>query len=152
MGQSLTPSGAPLGGAGAAAPNETADGHEVFVDRRVIAFRVPALRALLTSVWQENGSRMQVLAIHFSTSQQKLLVEVEQAGRRLERQVLSSELLPLIIAYCLGAQIGLPANAEKSVLITTGGAVLDCVIAHGSLPPFRRKRGPAARLMAEWER
>ena len=148
MGQTLPPPG----GAGAAAPDAAAENNAVFVDRRVIAFRAPALRALLASVWQENGSQVQLGAIRFSTSQQKLMVEVEQAGRRLERQVLSSELLPLIIAYCLGAQIGLPANAEKSVLITTGGAVLDCVIAHGSLPPFRRKRGPAARLMGEWER
>lgn len=83
---------------------------------------------------------MQARAIRFSTAQQMLHVEVEQAGRRLERQVLSSELLPLIIAYCIGARIGLPANSEKSVLITTGGAVLDCVLAHGGLPPFRRKR------------
>ena len=148
MDQSLSPPG----GAGAAAPDEAAETSAVFVDRRVIAFRTPALIMLLTSVWQENGSGMQVRAIRFSTSQQKLLVEVEQAGRRLERQVLSSELLPLIIAYCIGARIGLPANAEKSVLITTGGAVLDCVIAHGSLPPFRRKRAHAARLMGEWER
>ena len=147
MGQTLPP----REGAGAAAPDAAAENDAVFVDRRVIAFRAPALCALLTSVWQENGSQVQVGAIRFSTAQQKLMVEVEQAGRRLERQVLSSELLPLIIAYCIGARIGLPANAEKSVLITTGGVVLDCVIAHGSLPPFRRKRGPAARLMGEWE-
>ena len=139
-----------LGGAGAAAPDETADSSAVFVDRRVIAFRAPALSMLLTSMWQENGSGMQVRAIRFSTSQQKLLVEAEQAGRRLERQVLSSELLPLIIAYCIGARIGLPANSEKSVLITTGGAVLDGVISRGGLPPMRRKRAHAARLMGEW--
>ena len=146
MGQTLPP----REGAGPAAPDAAAENNAVFVDRRVIAFQAPALRALLTSVWQENGSQVQVGAIRFSTAQQKLMVEVEQAGRRLERQVLSSELLPLIIAYCLGARIGLPANAEKSVLITTGGAVLDCVLTHGSLPPFRRKRAHAARLMGDW--
>lgn len=147
MDQSLTPSG----GAGAAAPDEPAEYSAIFIDRRVIAFRAPALCALLTSVWQDNGSGMHVRAIRFSTAQQMLHVEVDQAGKRLERLVLSSELLPMIIAYCIGARIGLPVNAEKSVLITTGGAVLDCVIAHGSLPPFRRKRAHAARLMGEWE-
>jgi hypothetical protein len=140
----------PPDGAGAAAPDEPADYSAVFVDRRVIAFRAPALCALLTSVWQDNGSGMHARAIRFSTAQQMLHVEVEQAGRRLGRQVLSSELLPLIIAYCIGARIGLPANAEKSVLITTGGAVLDCVIGHGSLPPYRRTRAQAGRLMGEW--
>jgi len=141
----------PAGRAGAAAPDEPGEYSTVFVDRRVIAFRAPALCALLTSIWQDNGSGMQARAIRFSTAQQMLHVEVEQAGRRLERQVLSSELLPLIIAYCIGARIGLPANSEKSVLITTGGAVLDCVLAHGGLPPFRRKRAHAARLMGKWD-
>ena len=63
----------PPDGAGAAAPDEPADYSAVFVDRRVIAFRAPALCALLTSVWQDNGSGMHARAIRFSTAQQMLV-------------------------------------------------------------------------------
>ncbi len=128
------------------------DDGAVFVDRRVIAFRAAALCQLLTAVWQEAGTGMRARDIRFSTSRQMIHVAVDLLGERLERNLPASELLPLLIAYCLGARIALPSQAEKSVRITSGGVVLDCVIAHGSLPAYRRRRGDHGRVMGEWER
>ncbi len=148
MGHSLTP----LGRAEGEAPRGPPDDGAVFVDRRVIAFRAPALCAILSTVWQDTGAGMRALSLRFSTARQMLHVETDLAGSRIERQVPAGELLPLLIAYCIGARIALPSQAEKSVRITSGGAVLDCVIAHGSLPPFRRQRPDTTRVMGNWER
>lgn len=151
MGHALTPLPPPPPRDGATSGCAGDDG-AVFVDRRVIAFRAPALCAILTAVWQDSGTGMRALSLRFATARQMLHVESDLAGDRVERQVPAGELLPLLIAYCIGARIALPSQAEKSVRITTGGAVLDCVIAHGSLPPFRRQRPDTTRVMGSWER
>jgi hypothetical protein len=130
----------------------TPDDGAVFVDRRVIAFRAEALCDILTIVWSDAGIGLRACAIRFGTARQVLQVEIEMRGERLERQVSAGELLPILIAYCIGARIALPSQAEKSVRITSGGAVLDCVIAHGSLPRFRRRRPETGRVMGDWER
>lgn len=130
-----------------AAPDDGA----VFVDRRVIAFRAAALCELLTAVWHDAGAGMRARSIRFATSRQMIHVVVDVLGERMERNLPASELLPLLIAYCLGARIALPSQAEKSVRVTSGGVVLDCVIAHGSLPAYR-KRPDRGRVMGEWER
>lgn len=130
-----------------AAPDDGA----VFVDRRVLAFRAAALCELLTAVWQESGAGMRATGIRFSTSRQMLHVAVALSGERLERNMPASELLPMLIAWCLGARIALPSQAEKSVRVTSGGVVLDCVIAHGNLPGYRRKTD-RGRVLGEWER
>jgi len=129
----------------------TPDDGAVFVDRRVIAFRAPALCEILSVVWLDAGTGMRATAMRFSTSRQMIHATVDLAGGEMERNLPASELLPLLIAYCLGARIALPSQAEKSVRITSGGAVLDCVTTHGSLPHFRR-RADRGRVMGHWER
>lgn len=128
------------------------DDGAVFVDRRVIAFRGPALCDILSAVWLDAGTGMRAAGIRFSTSRQIVHVTVDLLGERLERNLPASELLPLLIAYCLGARIALPCHAEKSVRVTSGGAVLDCVIAHGTLPSYRRHRPDTSRVLGDWER
>ena len=122
------------------------DDGALFVDRRVLAFRAPALCEILTTVWLDGGTGMQARAIHFLTAGQILRVEVDLNGRLSQRSLRANELLPLLIAWCIGSRIALPSQAEKAVHITSGGAVLDCGITHFSLPRYRRKR------LQEWAR
>ena len=133
-------------------PPRPPDDGVLFVDRRVLAFRGPALLEILTTVWLDGGTGMRALGLRFVTSRQQLLVEVDVLGRRMERTLRAGELLPLLIAYCIGARIALPSHAEKAVRITTGGVVLDCGTTHLSLPPYRRRRPGEPRVMGEWER
>lgn len=128
------------------------DDGALFVDRRVLAFRAPALCEMLTRVWLDGGTGMRALGVRFITSRQMLQVEVDVLGHRMERSLRSSELLPLLIAWCIGARIALPSHAEKTVRITSGGAVLDCGITHLSLPPYRRRKLGEPRVPGEWER
>ena len=128
------------------------DDGALFVDRRVLAFRAPALCEMLTRVWLDSGTGMRALGVRFITSRQMLQVEVDVLGQRMERSLRSSELLPLLIAWCIGARIALPSHAEKTVRITSGGVVLDCGITHLSLPPYRRRKPGEPRVPGEWER
>ena len=132
-------------------PPPPPDDGVLFVDRRVLAFRAPALREILTTVWLEGGTGMRALGLRFFTSRQLLVVEVEALGRRMERNLGAGELLPLLIAWCIGARIALPSHAEKAVRITQGGVVLDCGTTHLSLPPYRRPR-TGARVLGDWSR
>ena len=133
-------------------PPPPPDDGVLFVDRRVLAFRGPALLEILTAIWMDGGTGMRARSLRFITSRQLLLVEVETPGQRLERSLRASELLPLLIAWCIGARIALPSHAEKAVRVTAGGVVLDCGITHLSLPPYRRRRAGEPRVLAEWER
>ena len=128
------------------------DDGALFVDRRVLAFRAPALLEILTAVWTDGGIGVRAVGLRFGTARQILLIEVEQQGQRMERSLRAGDLLPLLIAWCIGARIALPSNAEKAVRITTAGVVLDCGVTHVSLPPYRRRRPGEPRLMGEWAR
>lgn len=133
-------------------PPPPPDDGVLFVDRRVLAFRAPALLEILTAIWSDGGTGMRARSLRFITSRQLLMVGVELAGARTERTLRAGEVLPLLIAWCIGARIALPIHAEKSVRITAGGLVLDCVASHLSVPGFRRRRPGGPRVVGEWER
>lgn len=133
-------------------PPRPPDDGVLFLDRRVLAFRAPALLEILTTVWMDGGVGMRACGLRFITSRQLLLVEVEALGRREERSLRAGELLPLLIAWCIGARIALPSQAEKAVRITAGGVVLDCGTTHLSLPPYHRRRPGEPRVLGEWQR
>ena len=133
-------------------PPRPPDDGVLFVDRRVIAFRAPALLEILTVVWMDGGTGMRARAVRFITSRQLLQVDVDMHGARAERSMRAGDILPVLIAWCIGARIALPSQAEKAVRVTAGGVVLDCGITHLSLPPYRRRRPGEPRVLAEWER
>ena len=132
------------------APGAPEDG-AVFLDRRVLAFSASALCEALTAIWQGAGTGMRAVGVRFSTARQMIHVEVEMGRERLERPLRASELVPLLIGFCMGARVALPSRATKSVRVTSGGVVLDCIM-HGGLPEYRRPRGDAARVLGDWGR
>lgn len=133
-------------------PPPSPDDGVLFVDRRVLAFRTPALLEILTAIWTDGGAGMRARSVRFNTSRQILTVEVDGPGHSVKRTLRAGDLLPLLIAWCIGARVALPIHAEKSVRITPGGVVLDCVASHLSLPTFRRRRPGGPRVVGEWER
>jgi len=131
-------------------PRAPEDG-ALLIDRRVLAFRAPALLEILNAVWAEGGTGMRARGLRFITSRQLLLVEMGAPGGD-ERSLRAAELLPLLIAWCIGARIALPSQAEKTVRITSGGAVLHCCVTHLAVPRYRRRGPGGPRALAEWER
>lgn len=128
------------------------DDGALFVDRRVLAFRGPALLEILSTIWMEAGLGVRAQGLRFITSRQILTVEVDVLGNRQQRNLGAADLLPLLIAWCIGARIALPRHAEKAVRITAGGVVLDCGVTHLSLPAYRRRRPGEPQVMGEWAR
>lgn len=119
---------------------EPPDDGVLFVDRRVLAFRAPALLEILNAVWADGGTGMRARGLRFLTSTQQLMIDVQIERRRSERSMKAGELLPLLIGWCIGARVALPSMAEKSVRITPGGVVLDCCTSHLGMPEYRRLR------------
>jgi hypothetical protein len=118
----------------------TVDPEAVLVDRRVLAFRPASLIAAV------EGPGRARLDLPKPAIQRAELIPAEQIvrfhfGEPPDVQCRSfgcQELGALLIAYCIGVRVPLPARAAKAVTITSWGVVLDFVLSFLEPPRWER--------------
>ena len=124
----------------------------IFVDRRALAFKERGLCDALNALWKENSTGVRAAGAKFLTAQQQVVLTLN-VGEQVERRTLgAAELAPLLIGYCIGARLPLPASAVKTVTVNPAGVLLDFMLVYTTMPPYRGMKTPSARVLGEWTR
>ncbi len=134
---------------GAVAPDPDA----ALMDRRILAFRPPCLVAAMEGVGRAWLSLPEASILQAEPVPAEQLVQFHFSGLKgVESCSLGGqELGAMLIAYCIGARVPLPARAaSKTVSVTHWGVVLDFVIAFTAPPRWERPSGMLRRVKGEW--
>lgn len=138
------------------APADDAEGGlqegAIFVDRRALAFKERALCGALNALWKENSTGVRAAGAKFLTAQQQVILTLNVGEQTEHRTLGAAELAPLLIGYCIGARLPLPASAVKTVTVNPGGVMLDFMLAYSTMPAYRGMKTPSARVLGEWTR
>lgn len=124
----------------------------IFVDRRALAFKERALCGALNALWKENSTGVRAAGAKFLTAQQQVILTLNVGDQTEHRTLGAAELAPLLIGYCIGARLPLPASAVKTVTVNPGGVLLDFMLAYTTMPAYRGMKTPSARVLGEWTR
>ena len=123
------------------------------VDHRVILFRRPALCDAFTRSVHARftaATRPVVTAEPVPTRQAVRFVTEGDAGCSIELG--ADDLISLMIGYCVGVRIPIPARASKTVHITPQGVTIEFRSIFKALPSFDPARKREVKANGEWAR
>lgn len=128
------------------------DPEAVLVDRRVLAFRPGCLAAVMESVGRLRHGlpRAAITLVEPLPAEQAVRFHFGKGEAAKSRDFSAQDLGVLLIAYCIGAHVPLPAKAAKAVSVTYSGVILDFVIAFAAPPAWQRPTNMPSRVKGEW--
>jgi hypothetical protein len=125
----------PTAGGTSAVPDPLA----ALIDRRVLAFRPPALIAAMECVGKQLGLRDEedIVSVAFQPKLTAISFSLLDGAATREKVVGGSDLAGLLIAYCVSTSVPLPSRASKTVTVLEHGVMLDMIVSYRK-PPHRR--------------